>query len=136
MAVPYRLSGSSSGSLAFAALCVNAAAVLGILLVARRRGGTTLLLVTSVAQELARRCLTHGDVDGVLAATAVGLGVLPGHEELVCLRMRALAAAGDRSAVRREFAGYERAVLADPWSGGELADPVVALRNELLGAPG
>jgi hypothetical protein len=94
------------------------------------------LLVTSVAHELARRCLALGEVDGVLGATAVGLGVLPGHEELVCLRMRALAAAGDRSAVRREFAGYERAVLVDPWSGGELADPVVALRNELLGASG
>jgi DNA-binding SARP family transcriptional activator len=91
------------------------------------------LLTTSVAQELGSRRLAQGDVEGVLAATAAGLAVLPGHEELVCLRMRALAAAGDRAAVRREFAGYERAVLADPWSGGELADPVVAVRNELLG---
>jgi DNA-binding SARP family transcriptional activator len=92
------------------------------------------LLATSIAQELGRRRLAQGDVDDVLAATAKGLAVLPGHEELVCLRMRALATSGDRSAVRREFAGYERAVLADPWSGGELADPVVATRNELLGA--
>jgi len=48
LAVPYRLTGSSSGSLAFAALCVNAGAVLGITLIARRRGGITLLLITSV----------------------------------------------------------------------------------------
>jgi hypothetical protein len=48
LAVPYRLTGSSSGSLAFAALCLNAGAVLGISLIARRRGGIPLLLITSV----------------------------------------------------------------------------------------
>jgi nucleoid-associated protein YgaU len=90
------------------------------------------LLITGVAVELARRCLENGDLDGVFDATATALAVLPGHEELVCLRMQAHAAAGDRAAVRREFAGYERAVLADPWSGGELAERVVALRAELL----
>jgi hypothetical protein len=90
------------------------------------------LLATSVAVELARRCLAAGDVDAVLDATAAGLAVLPGHEELVCLRMQAHAAVGDRAAIRREFAGYERSVLSDPWSGGELTDRVVALRNELV----
>ena len=48
LAVPYRLTGSSSGSLAFAALCINGGAVLGITLIARRRGGLPLLLITSV----------------------------------------------------------------------------------------
>ncbi len=48
LALPYRLSGSSSGSLAFAALCINGGAVLGITLIARRRGGLPLLLITSV----------------------------------------------------------------------------------------
>jgi hypothetical protein len=47
LAVPYRLSGGSSGSLAFASVCLNAAAVLGILLVARRRGGMLLLLISA-----------------------------------------------------------------------------------------
>jgi hypothetical protein len=44
--LPYRLTGSSSVSLCFAALVVNAAAVLGIALVARRRGGLPLVLLT------------------------------------------------------------------------------------------
>jgi uncharacterized membrane protein YidH (DUF202 family) len=44
--IPYRLTGSSSLSLCFAALTVNAAAVTGIALVARRRGGLPLVLLT------------------------------------------------------------------------------------------
>ena len=44
--LPYRLTGSSSLSLCFAALTVNAAAVAGIALVARRRGGLPLVLLT------------------------------------------------------------------------------------------
>ena len=48
LALPYRLTGSSSGSLAFAALCINGGAVLGITLIARRRGGLPLLIITSV----------------------------------------------------------------------------------------
>ena len=44
--LPYRLTGSSSLSLCFAALTVNAAAVGGIALVARRRGGLPLVLLT------------------------------------------------------------------------------------------
>jgi nucleoid-associated protein YgaU len=91
------------------------------------------LQATSVAVELAARCLEAGHFDQVLDVTARGLAVLPGHEELVCLRMRAHARAGDRAAVRYEFATYERAVLADPWAEGELASDVVGLRNELLG---
>jgi hypothetical protein len=57
LAAPYRLSGGSSGSLAFATLCLNAAAVVGILLVARRRGGTILVLITAVAVLLLARTL-------------------------------------------------------------------------------
>jgi hypothetical protein len=56
LAVPYWLTGATSGSLAFAALVVNAIAVLGVLLVARRRGGLAMLLVTSVVTGL----LVHG----------------------------------------------------------------------------
>jgi hypothetical protein len=57
LALPYRLTGSSSGSLAFAALCLNAAAVLGVTLVARRRGGLPLLVVTTVVVLLLVRTL-------------------------------------------------------------------------------
>jgi hypothetical protein len=44
--LPYRLAGSNSLSLCFAALTVNAATVAGIALVARRRGGLPLVLLT------------------------------------------------------------------------------------------
>jgi Flp pilus assembly CpaF family ATPase len=93
---------------------------------------TLTLLVTTVAAELGRRLLALEDVDGVFATTAVGLDVLPGHEELIALRLRAHALKGDRAALRNEYASYEQAVLADPWD-GEPAPQLVALRRELLG---
>jgi transcriptional activator len=92
---------------------------------------TLTLLVTTVAAELGRRLLDAGDLDGVFAATAVGLDVLPGHEELIALRLRAHAQRGDRSALHREYMSYEHAVLADPWD-GEPSPTLVALRRELL----
>jgi two-component SAPR family response regulator len=93
---------------------------------------TLTLLATTVAGELATRCLHVGDIEGAFAATGVGLEVLPGHEELVALRMRAHARRGDRSGVRREFAAYERAVLSDVWAGGEPSAQLTSLRQELL----
>jgi hypothetical protein len=92
---------------------------------------TLTLLVTTVAAELGRRLLDAGDLDGVFAATAVGLDVLPGHEELIALRLRAHAQRGDRSALHREYMSYEHAVLADPWD-GEPSPALAALRRELL----
>ena len=44
--IPYRLTGSSSLSLCFAALTISAATVVGIALVVRRRGGLPLVLLT------------------------------------------------------------------------------------------
>ena len=58
--------------------------------------------------------------------------VLPGHDELVCLRMRAHAAAGNLAGIRQEFESYERVVTADVWGDGSLSTKVVALRNRLL----
>ena len=81
-----------------------------------------------------RNCLATGDVEGVFWATGQGLRVLPGHEELVALRMRAHARAGDLAAVRAEWGSYERALAADPWSDAEPAPKLVDLRRELLGA--
>jgi hypothetical protein len=96
---------------------------------------TLTLLATTVASELAERCLAADDTEAVFAATAVGLDVLPGHEALVALRMRAHAARRDDAGVRREFASYERAVLADAWAGGEPSPELQALRDELVGRP-
>jgi hypothetical protein len=90
------------------------------------------LLATSAAAELAAHFLSTGDVGGVFWATGQGLKVLPGHEELIALRMRAHAHAGDLSGVRLEWETYERALTADPWSDGEPAPKLVLLRRELL----
>jgi len=91
-----------------------------------------ILLATSAAAELAARCLAVGDIDGVFEATARGLRVLPGHEELIGLRMRAHARAGDHAAVRQEWSSYERVVNGDQWSDGEPSPKLVDLRKELL----
>jgi hypothetical protein len=91
------------------------------------------LLVTTAAIEMAEHCLATGDVEGVFWATGQGLRVLPGHEELVALRMRAHARTGDLAAVRAEWGSYERALAADPWSDAEPAPKLVELRRELLG---
>lgn len=94
------------------------------------------LAATSAATELARRCLALGDVHGVFAATGRGLMVLPGHEELVSLRMRAHDTAGDRAGVRDEWERYLRVLAADAWPGdGDGATPppkMLALRRALL----
>jgi two-component SAPR family response regulator len=90
------------------------------------------LLATGAATELAGHHLSMGDVDGVFWATDRGLRVLPGHEELIALRMRAHARAGDLSGVRLEWESYERALNADPWGDGEPAPKLVLLRHELL----
>jgi len=90
------------------------------------------LLATSATAELAAHCLSIGDVDGVFDATARGLQVLPGHEELIGLRMRAHARAGDHAGVRHEWEQYERVITADPWSDGEPSPRLVDLRRQLL----
>jgi nucleoid-associated protein YgaU len=90
------------------------------------------LVATSAATELAGHHLSMGDIDGVFWATGQGLRVLPGHEELIALRMRAHARVGDLSGVRLEWESYERALNADPWGDGEPAPKLVLLRKELL----
>lgn len=90
------------------------------------------LLGTSAAAELAAHHLSVGDVAGVFDATGRGLRVLPGHEELIGLRMEAHAQAGDRAGVRNEWEQYERVINADPWSDGEPAPRLVELRRKLL----
>lgn len=94
-----------------------------------------ILLTTSVCAEHARAALEVGDVEGVFWSTGRGLQVISGQETLIGLRMQAHAAAGDLSGVRREWESYERVVTADPWSDGELAPKLVALRKRLLSPP-
>lgn len=91
------------------------------------------LVVTDAAAELARLALEDGDLEAVMWATAVGLLALPGHEELVGLRMRAHAGRGDLAAVRKEWEGYERVVAADPFGDAEPSARLLQLRYELLG---
>jgi DNA-binding SARP family transcriptional activator len=90
------------------------------------------LLATSVTAELAGHHLALGDVDGVFRATDRGLRVLPGHEGLIALRMRARARIGDHAGLRHEWASYERVLTADPWSDGEPTPELARLRHELL----
>ncbi len=92
------------------------------------------LLATSAATELARHHLSLGDIEGVFWATGHGLRALPGHEELIGLRMRAHAHCGDLAGVRQEWEGYERAITADPWSDGEPSPKLLSLRRQLLSA--
>ncbi len=92
-----------------------------------------ILVATSLAASLAMHRLTEGDVTGVFRATAAGLLALPGHEELIALRMRAHAAAGDLAGVKQEWVAYQRVIARDPWSGGEPAPKLRDLSIELLG---
>ena len=97
--------------------------------------GTTselVVLATGAATSLAHHALSAGDVETVFWATSQGLRVLPGHEELVALRMRAYALHGDLAGVRMEWELYERALHSDPWSFGEPSPKLVAIRRELL----
>ena len=93
------------------------------------------LLAITAAAEYAGHALSLGDTDGVFWATGRGLQVLPGHEELIGLRMRAHARAGDLAGVRQEWESYERVLVADAWSDGEPAPKLLALRRELLSPP-
>jgi hypothetical protein len=58
LALPYRLTGSRPSSILVAAVLINAAAVVGLGLVARRRGGTALAVVTLGITLLVMRTLT------------------------------------------------------------------------------
>ena len=101
-------------------------------------GGHTsslVLLATGAAALLAEWYLEGDDIDGVFWATGQGLRVLPGHEELVALRMRAHAARGDLAGVRQEWEAYERSLLADSWSLAAPSPKLTTLRRDLLATP-
>lgn len=92
------------------------------------------LLGVGASLQMARLSLDLGELEDVFWATAQGLRVLSGHEELIALRMQAHAATGDLAAVRHEWASYERAIDADPWAAAAPSPKLVALRHQLLSA--
>lgn len=94
----------------------------------------TLSVMTSavMASEL---YLERGDTEGVFWATGRGLKVLPGHEELLALRMRAHALKGDLAAVRAEWSSHQRAIARDVWSGGATSPKLDELCRKLLQQP-
>jgi len=84
------------------------------------------------AADLAERELSQRNAVDVLWATGIGLSVLPGHEELVALRLRAHSLAGDAAAVRHEWQTYLRSLARDPWQ-NEPSDWLADLAHGLLG---
>ena len=87
--------------------------------------------VVKAAVSLAEYAIEIDD-DGLLfMATERGLRVLPGHEELVCLRMRGHARRGNRSAIKFEWESYARAIEADSWAGAEPSPELQKLAREL-----
>ena len=90
------------------------------------------VLAVSAYDYLGEAVESLGDVDGVFWSTGQGLLALPGHEELIGLRMRAHAQLGDLAGVRQEWEAYERAVTGGSWCDGEASPKLLALRRELL----
>jgi len=88
----------------------------------------TVIKASCIAAELS---LKSGDYSGVFWATAQGLKVLGGHEELFALRMRAHAAQGDFAGVRFEFDSYQRAISSDSLRIVEPSTKLVALCKQL-----
>jgi hypothetical protein len=89
------------------------------------------ILVVRAAVALAELSIRRGDTSLLFASTERGLRVLPGHEELVLLRMRGHAQLGNRAAVKMEWEAYARAVEADAWAGGEPSEALREAATEL-----
>lgn len=92
------------------------------------------MLIVQASAVSARRHLDAGDLNAVFDATAVGLRVVPRHEELVALRLRAHHRNGDDAGVRQEWSSYERALALDAFS-SRPSSKLLALRQELLRRP-
>jgi len=71
------------------------------------------LLVVRAATMLAEMCEESGDHEGVLWATARGLVTIPGHEDLVSMRLRLHSTRGDSKAAQREWESYRRSLVLD-----------------------
>lgn len=92
--------------------------------------GDAASLVVRASSMMAEMCQEIGDIGGVYWATAKGLLALPGHEELVAIRLRAHAEHGDRAAMRVEWESYRRA-LASEWGEAEPSEKMMDLWRRL-----
>lgn len=92
--------------------------------------GEAATLVVRAATMMAEMSQELGDMGGVYWATAKGLLALPGHEELVAIRLRAHAERGDRVAMRAEWESYRRAV-ANEWGDAEPSEKMMDLWRRL-----
>jgi len=87
--------------------------------------------VVRAAVALAEYAIECDDSGLLFMATERGLRVLPGHEELVSLRMKGHARSGNRSAIKFEWESYARAIEADSWAGAEPSPELEQLAREL-----
>lgn len=87
--------------------------------------------VVRAAVLLAEHAIEEDDTNLLFMATERGLRVLPGHEELVSLRMRGHARTGNRSAIKYEWESYARAIEADSWAGAAPSRELEQLACEL-----
>lgn len=92
--------------------------------------GEAATLVVRAATMMAEMCQELGDMGGVYWATAKGLLALPGHEDLVAIRLRAHAEYGDRVAMRAEWESYRRAVASE-WGDAEPSEKMMDLWRRL-----
>jgi hypothetical protein len=92
--------------------------------------GDAATLVVRAASMMAEMCQEIGDMSGVYWATAKGLLALPGHEELVAIRLRAHAEHGDRVAMKAEWESYRRAVASE-WGDAEPSPKMMELWRRL-----
>lgn len=90
------------------------------------------ILGTTAARQLAEQYLSLGDLPGVMRATEHGLRVLPGHEELIELRLRAHGISGDIAGARGEWESHLRSISLDPWSDGRPAPRLQQVVDELI----
>ncbi len=96
-------------------------------------GITTSHVVTTVqaAVLLGEYAISVDDIESLFYVTEKGLRVLPGHEELVALRMKGHSKSGNRSAIKLEWEAYARAVEADAWAGGAPSSQLEELAKSL-----
>jgi len=87
--------------------------------------------VVKAAVVLGEYAIEHDDTGLLFMATERGLRVLPGHEELVALRMKGHARIGNRSAIKYEWESYARAIEADSWAGASPSTALEHLAHEL-----
>jgi hypothetical protein len=96
-------------------------------------GITTSHVITTLqaAVLLGEYAISLNDTEMLFYVTEKGLRVLPGHEELIALRMKGHSKSGNRSAIKLEWEAYARAVEADAWAGGAPSSHLEELAKSL-----